>query len=157
MKYLIALLCVLALPALAQETAPPPAADWEQLRAQAIDLRQRAKSMRTQADKTRDETEAGCRGRLLLAGCLADAKQARQEAERAIRRTELEALGIERRIQAHDREIKLERRAAQAREQEIDAARRAEEIRKKDEKRQQRLEKRQAEEERRRQKALKAN
>lgn len=157
MKHFIALLCVLALPALAQEAATPPATDWEQLRAQAAELRQRAKSMRTQADKTRDDTEAGCQGRLLLAGCLADAKVARQEAERAIRRTELEALGIERRIKVHDHEVRLERRAAQDREQEIDAARRAEEIRIKDEKHRLRLEKRQAEEERRRQKALKAN
>lgn len=152
MKHFIALLCALALPALAQEAPAPPAEDWELLRAQAVDLRQRAKSMRTQADKTRVESEAFCRDKFLMAGCLEDARKARQEAEGALRRVELEALGIERRIKAHDREVRLERRAAKDREQEIDAARRAEDIRQRDEKRRQKVEKRQAEEEQRRQK-----
>jgi hypothetical protein len=113
MKHFIALLCVLvplALPALAQDVAAPPVEDWGQLRAQAADLRSRAKLMRTQADKTRVESETFCHEKFLMASCLADAKQARQEAERAIRRVELEALGIERRIKVHEHELKLERR-----------------------------------------------
>lgn len=114
MKHFIALLCVLvplALPVRAQDVATPPAEDWVQLRAQATDLRSRAKLMRTQADKTRVESEAFCREKFLMASCLEDAKKARQEAERATQRVELEALGIERRIRVHEHELKLERRA----------------------------------------------
>ncbi|MDP1651859.1 MAG: hypothetical protein Q8L56_03955 [Rhodocyclaceae bacterium] len=114
MKHLIALLCVLAplvLPVRAQDVAAPPAEDWAQLRAQAADLRSRAKLMRTQADKTRVESEAFCREKFLMASCLEDARKARQEAERATHRVELEALGIERRIRVREHELKLERRA----------------------------------------------
>jgi hypothetical protein len=121
MKHFIALLCVLvslAPPARAQDVAAPPVEDWGQLRAQAADLRSQAKQLRTQADNTRVESEAFCREKFFMASCLADAKQARQEAERAIRRVELEALGIERRIKVHERESKLERRAEKERAQE---------------------------------------
>jgi len=117
MKTIFALFwCVLALPALAQDAAPPAAEDWEQLRAQAADLRQRAKRMRFQADKTHADAEVLCREKFLMAGCLEDARKARQEAERAVRRVDLEALGIERRIKVHEHELKLERRAEKERQ-----------------------------------------
>ncbi len=114
MKHFIALLCVLvplALPVRAQDVATTmPAEDWAQLRAQAADLRSRAKLMRMQADKTRVESEAFCREKFLMASCLEDSRKARHEAERATHRVELEAIGIERRIRIHEHELKLERR-----------------------------------------------
>jgi len=152
MKQLIAILGILALPAMAQEAAQP-AVDWEHLRAQATELRSRAKLMRTQADKTQADAEKYCQGKLLVAGCIVDAKKARQEAERAIQRVELEAVAIDRRVRLHEYELKLERRAEKDREREIKAAERAEAIRQDDERRQQKNDKRIADEERRRQKA----
>lgn len=152
MKQLIAILGFLALPAMAQEPAKADM-DWEQLRAQATELRGRAKLMSTQADKTHSDAEKLCHEKLLVASCLDDARKARQEAERAIRRVELEAVGIDRRIRVHDHEVKLERRAEKDRERETKAAERAEEIRGEDEKRRLKNEKRAAGEERRRQKA----
>lgn len=154
MKHFLAILGLLALSALAQQDGgDPPATDWEQLRAQSTELRGRAKLMRTQADKTHADAEAYCRDKLLFAGCIADAKKARQEAEGAIRRVELEAVNIDRRIRAHEYEIKLEQRAEKDREREIKAAERAEAIRQDDEKRRLKNEKRAADEARRRQKA----
>lgn len=155
MKQLITLLGFLALSVgapLAQETTRPDV-DWEQLRAQATELRSRAKLMRTQADKTQADAERYCQGKLLVAGCIEDARHARQDAEKAIRRVELEAVEIDRRLRIHEHELKLERRAEQDREREIKAAERAEEIRREDEKRRLKNEKRAAEEERRRQKS----
>lgn len=150
MKQLIAILGFLALPAMAQEITKP-AVDWDHLRAQATELRSRAKLMRTQADKTHADAEQYCHGKLLVAGCLEDARKARQEAERAIKRVELEAVEIDRRLRVHEHELKLERRAEKDRERDIKAAERAEEIRREDEKRRLKNEKRAAEEERRRQ------
>ncbi|MEW6512370.1 MAG: hypothetical protein AB1443_00050 [Pseudomonadota bacterium] len=152
MKQLIAILGLLVFPAIAQETATADA-DWELLRAQSTELRSRAKLMRTQADKTQADAEKYCQGKLLVAGCLEDARKARQEAERAIRRVELEAVGIDRRLRIHEHELKLEKRAEKDRAREIKAAERAEEIRAEDEKRRLKNEKRAADEERRRQKA----
>lgn len=155
MKHFIVFLAILALPAIAQDvvSAPSPVEDWEQLRVQATELRSRAKQMRIQADKTRVDAETFCREKILVASCLDDAKKGRQEAERAIQRMELEALGMERRVRVHDHEVKLERRAERNRGQEIKAAERAEEIRQKDERRRLKQERQQAEEERRLQKA----
>jgi hypothetical protein len=156
MKHFIGLLAVLALPALAQvaqDAGSTPAVDWEQMRAQATELRSRAKLMRSQADRTHADAEKLCGEKLLMASCLVDAKKARQEAERAIQRVELEAVDIDRRIRIHDHEVKLQCRAEKDREQEIKAAERAEEIRQQDEKRRLKNAKRVAEEEQRRQKA----
>lgn len=156
MKHFLAILGMLALPAMsamARDGTTPPATDREQLRAQAAELRSRAQLMRTQADQTHADAEKYCREKLLVASCLDDARKARQEGERAIRRVELEAVDIDRRLRAHEYEAKLRRRAEQDREREIQAAARAEEIRREDEKRRLKSEKRAAEEERRRQKA----
>lgn len=155
MKHFLAILGMLALPAMssmAQDGATPPTADGERLRAQAAELRSRAKLMRTQADQTHADAEKYCREKLLVASCLDDARKARQEAERAIRRVELEAVDIDRRLRVQAYEAKLRRRAEQDREREIQAAARAEEIRREDEQRRLKNEKRAAEEERRRQK-----
>jgi Tfp pilus assembly protein FimT len=114
MKQLIAILGLLALPAMAQEAVKPDV-DWEQLRAQATELRGRAKQMRTQADKTQTDADRLCREKLLVSSCLDDAKKARQEAERAIRRVELEAVEIDRRLRYHNHEVKLEQRRQKAR------------------------------------------
>lgn len=156
MKHFLAILGLLALPAMspmAQDGTPPPATDGAQLRAQAAELRGRARLMRTQADQTHADAEKYCREKLLVASCLDDARKARQEAERAIRRVELEAVEIDRRLRVHEYEAKLRRRAEQDREREIKTAERAEEIRREDEQRRLKNEKRAAEEERRKQKA----
>lgn len=156
MKHFLAILGMLALPAMspmAQDDTAPPATDRDQLRAQAAELRGRAKLMRTQADQTHADADRLCHERLLVASCLDDARKARQEAERAIRRVELEAVEIDRRLRVHEYEAKLRRRADQDREREIQAAARAEEIRREDEQRRLKNEKRAGEEERRRQKA----
>lgn len=113
MKRIIAILGLLAFSAIAQE-AGQAETDWEHLRAQATELRNRAKLMRTQADKTHADAALYCRDRLLVAGCLEDARKARQEAERAIRRLELEAANIDRRLRYHDYEVKQERRQQKA-------------------------------------------
>lgn len=156
MKHFLAILGMLALPAkspMAQDGTTPPATDGAQLRAQAAELRGRARLMRTQADQTHADAEGYCQGKLLVSSCLDDARKARQEAERAIRRVELEAVEIDRRLRVQEYEAKLRRRAEQDREREIQAAARAEEIRREDEQRRLKNEKRAAEEERRRQKA----
>lgn len=153
MRKLIALACLVVAPVLAQDAAPPAVEDRERLRAQAAELRQRAKQMRALADKTHADAEASCRGRFLMAGCLEDARHARQEAGRAIRGVDLEAIAIERRIRVIDREEKLRRRAEKDRETQEKAAERAEEIRQDEEKRRRKLEQQQAEEEQRRRKA----
>lgn len=152
MKQLIAILGFLAFTAIAQEAARPDA-DLDQLRTQAAELRGRAKLMRTQADQTHADADKLCREKFLMSSCLDDARKARQEAERAIRRVELEAVDIDRRLRVHEHEAKLRRRAEQDREREIKATERAEEIRREDEQRRLKNEKRAAEEERRRQKA----
>lgn len=137
----------------AAEEAVASAEEREQLHAQAVELRNRAKLMRTQADKTRVDAEALCRDKLLVASCMDDARKARQEAERAIQRIDLEAVEHERRLRYQTHAAKLEQRAARDREQATTAAERAEEIRQEDERRRLKNEKRRAEEERRRQKA----
>lgn len=152
MKLLIAILALLALPVVAQD-APAKVEDWDQLRAQATDLRGRAKLMRTQADKTHTDATALCREKFLMASCLEDAKHARQEAERAIQRVEREAVEIDRRLRIHDHEVRVEQRARKDREREAEAAQRAEEIRQEDERRRLKNEKRATEEAQRRQKA----
>jgi len=152
MKPLIAILGLLALPAFTQEAAKPDV-DWELLRAQASELRGRAKLMRTQADKTHADAEKLCQEKLLVAGCLDDARKARQEAERAIRRVELEAVELDRRVRVHAHEVKLDQQAEKDRARDIKAAERAEAMRAEDEKRRLKNEKRAAEEDRRRQKA----
>ena len=44
------------------------------------------------ADQTHADADKLCREKLLMSSCLDDARKARQEAERAIRRVELEAV-----------------------------------------------------------------
>lgn len=121
MRKLIALACLVVAPVLAQDAAAP-AEDREQLRARAAELRQRARQMRALADKTHADAEASCRGRFLMAGCLEEARHARQEAERAIRGVDLEAIAIERRIRVLDHEEKLRRRAEKDRKTQEKAA-----------------------------------
>ena len=138
---------------LAADTSTPSAAEREHLRAQANELHSRAKLMRNQADKTKTDAETLCRDKLLFAGCMDDARKARQEAERAILRIEREAAEFERQYRHQAQAAKLEQRAEAEREQAAKAAERAEAIRQEDEKRRLKNEKRLAKEEQRRQKA----
>lgn len=112
MKARIALCALIAFPALAQES---PALDPEQLRAEAQALRQRAKLMRAEADQTKAAADRLCYEKLLVAHCLDEARRARQEAERAIRRLELEAAALERRLRQYEYDLKQAARAEKAR------------------------------------------
>jgi hypothetical protein len=128
MKRLIVILGFMAWPAWAQESDAQDI-DWEQLRSQATSLRERAVQMRTVADQTRATTERACQDKLLVAGCMEDASQTYQEAERSARSVELEAINIEKRLRRHDYEARLQKRAEKSRDKEIRAAERAEQIR----------------------------
>jgi len=152
MKRLIAILFFLACPALAQETDTRDV-DWEQLRAQAASLRERAELMRAAADETRATTERACQGKLLVAGCMEDAHTTHQEAGRSARRIELEAIEIDKRLRRHDYEAKLQKRAEKNRENAIKAAERAEKIRQDEEERRIKNEERAAKAAERREKA----
>ena len=156
-KYVIWLLGFWLQSALSQEMPPPdtPAVtDLGLLRAEATDLRQRAKHMRLQADKTKLDADTLCRQKFLMSACLEEARQAHQEAGRAARRIDLQAIEIEQHLRRIDHEKKTRQNAERETEQAAQAARRAEDLRRKDEKRAGEREKREAREERRRQKAL---
>jgi hypothetical protein len=127
MRRLVAILALLALPALAQEPE-----DWDALRAQAKELRSQAKALRAQGKQTEIEATAQCRHKVFMSGCNEDARKQYQETERTARGIDLEAFDIEQRIRHHDHEVKLERRAEKDRKKAADAQRRAEEIRDKD-------------------------
>jgi len=152
MKRLIAILFFLACPALAQETDTREV-DWEQLRVQAASLRDRAERIRTAADENRATSERACQDKLLVAGCMEDARTTHQEAERNARRIELEAIEIDKRLRRHDYEAKLQQRAEKNRENAIKAAERAEKFRQDEEERRIKNEKRAAKAAERREKA----
>lgn len=148
MKYLLLLLAVLALPVSAQEAAPAPE-DWESLRAQAREMRARAKEIRSEAERTFQAADAACLEKIFVSGCREDALQAKHASEREAKRIDIEAGRIERRVAAHDRELRLAKKAERLRERDARAAERAEQIRIEDEARRLRMEQKQAEIERR--------
>ena len=128
--------------AMAQETAPggaPGAAaaeDWEQLRAQARELRQKAKQMRGDAQALHDATAKACWEKFLVSGCQQDAKVELRKAEREARQVDLEALAVEKRVAAHERELQRAKKLERQRQREAKAARKAEQMRLEDARRQ---------------------
>lgn len=152
MRRLSVIIGFLVLPALAQPIASGEA-DWEQLRAQAAELRERVKQMRTTADQTQLATEHACREKLLMSGCMEDAQKTRQEAERSARRVELDAIEIEKRLRKYDYEVRLQKRAEKERDNASKAAERAEKIRAQEEDRRIKTEERAAKAAQRQEKA----
>lgn len=129
--------------AMAQEAAPgvaPGAAaaaeDWEQLRAQARELRQKAKQMRGDAQALHDATAKACWEKFLVSGCQQDAKVELRKAEREARQVDLEALAVEKRVAAHERELQRAKKLERQRQREAKAARKAEQLRSEDARRQ---------------------
>jgi hypothetical protein len=126
--------------AMAQEAAPgpPPAAaeDWEQLRAQARELRQKAKQMRGDAQAVHDATAKACWEKFLVSGCQQDAKVELRKVERAAQQVDLEALAFEKRVAAHERELQRAKKLERQQQRDAKAARKAEQLRLEDEKRQ---------------------
>jgi cell division septum initiation protein DivIVA len=115
MKRLIACLCFLALPVLADTPPQEPQTveDWERLERQAEEMRAQAKQLRTDARKTHDETHQACWKKFLVSSCQDEARQALRAAEREARRLDVEAGRIERRVLAHAREERMAKRAAE--------------------------------------------
>lgn len=117
----------------AQEEAAAP--DWVQLRAEARALRQKADQMRAAAQSAHDATHKACWDKFLVSSCQQDARGELRKAEREARQFDSEALVIERRVQAHDRETKRAKKLEKIRKQDEKAAQRAEKLRLEEEKR----------------------
>ncbi len=132
-------LLFLALPAFAQEATPPPGEDWERLRAEVRGLRGQADQMRSAAQQKVEAANVSCWEKFLVSACMDDAKKGKQQTERDAHKIDLEALAIERRVEAHDRQVKQEKRAAKFAEKDAKAARRAEATQLEDEARQRKL------------------
>lgn len=113
MNRLIVLLCFLALPVLAQETARPDLqspAEREGLRAQAQAMRERAKQLRGDAVMAHDAAQKICWEKFLVSDCLEQAKNNQREANREAKRLEVEAGRLERSVQSVERELRVKRR-----------------------------------------------
>lgn len=143
MKHMIWIwiLSALAAPAFAQ------AEDWDALRTEAQGLRARAKEIRTVSKQKLEVDNQACWEKFLVSDCQADAKKAQRQSEREAQKIDLEALAIERRVAAHDREVRQAEKAEKEKEKQAKAAERAEQFRLEDEKRQRKLEQVVAEEE----------
>lgn len=117
--------------------------EWDALRAQAKELRTQAKAMKAQAQHEFGLANKACRDKFLVSSCQEDAKQLQRDANKEAARVDMEALAIERRVAAHDREVKRAKKAQRLQERDQKAARRAEQIRIEDEANRLRLEKKQ--------------
>jgi len=117
--------------------------EWDALRAQAKELRTQAKAMKAQAQHEFEVAHKACWEKFLVASCQEDAKQLQRDANKEATRVDMEALAIERRIAAHDREVKRAKKAQRLQERDQKAAKRAEQIRLEDEANRLRLEKKQ--------------
>jgi hypothetical protein len=144
MKRLLFWLYLLAVPAWAQ----PVDTDWPALRVQATEMRATAHRMRSDAAQAFTVAERDCWQKVLVSGCQKDAREVQRNIEKEARRIDLEALAMERRIAAHEREERRAQKAARLQERDQHAAGRAEQIRLDDAAHRLRVEKKQAEIER---------
>lgn len=117
--------------------------EWDALRAQAGELRTQAKAMKAQAQRELEAASKACWEKFLVASCQEDAKQAQREANKEAHRIDMEALAIERRVAAHDREAKQAKKARRLQARDQKAAARAEQIRLEDEANRLRMEQKQ--------------
>ena len=145
-KRLAVILWTFVASALAQGAEQAASEDWAALRTRGVELHEKSKQMRAEAERKYGETETACRDKLLTAICIADAGKARQAAEREAKRVEREARDIERKVKAHEREEKEAKRRVDAPRREAEAAKRAEKNRREQEEAMKRVEKKQADE-----------
>jgi len=117
--------------------------DWESLRAQAREMRTQAKELKAKAQREFEVSNKACWEKFLVSGCQEDARQAQRDANKAAQRIDMEALTIERRVAAHDREVKMAKKAQRLQERDHKAAERGEQIRIEDEANRLRLEQKQ--------------
>lgn len=122
--------------------------DWESLRAQAREMRTQAKELKAQAQRAFEVTHKACWEKFLVSSCQEGAKQVQRDTNKEVNRIDMEAQAIERRISAHDRDVKLAKKAQRLQARDQKAAERAEQIRIEDEANRLRLEHKQAEIER---------
>ncbi len=127
----------------AESVEADKADDWDVLRTQAKELRTQAKEMKAKAQREFEVSHKACWEKFLVSSCQDDARQVQREANKEANRTDMEALAIERRIAAHDREVKLMKKAQRLQERDLKAAERAEQIRIEDEANRLRLEQKQ--------------
>jgi colicin import membrane protein len=117
--------------------------DWDALRTQAQELRTQAKELKAKAQREFEVTHKTCWEKFLVSSCQEDAKQAQRDTNKEANRIDMEGLAIERRVAAHDREVKLAKKAQRLQERDLKAADRAEQIRIEDEANRLRLEQKQ--------------
>jgi colicin import membrane protein len=117
--------------------------DWDALRAQAAQMRTQAEDMKTSAKQAFEVRNKACWEKFLVSGCQEDARQAQRNANKEAQRIDMEALAIERRVAAHDREVKMAKKAQRLQERDHKAAERAVQIRIEDEANRLRLEQKQ--------------
>lgn len=132
--------------ALAQEIATPTAQtdDWGAQRTQAETMRKQAQQMREEARNTNLAAQKACWDTFLVSSCIDDAKKTLRTSEREAKHLEVESSEIKRRIQAHDREVKMQRRIDEAPQRAAESAQRAEQIRLKEAEAARRMEEKQA-------------
>lgn len=117
-----------------------------QLKTQARSLRQQAKQMRADAKKELLAAQQECWKRTLVSGCQADAKDVQRRVEREAQKVDLDALQIERRIDAWKRADRQAKKAEKERKEQEKAVKRAAQIKQEGEDRQRKLEKDEAKE-----------
>jgi colicin import membrane protein len=137
----------------AQEAAQ--AEDWAQVRSEARALRKKAKQMRVEAQKELKAAETACWKTTFVSGCQADAKDVQRKVERAAQQVDLEALALERRVEAHQRAEKQAKKAEKASKEAEKTEKRAARIRQQEEDRQRKLEQEEAREKKRQAQAQK--
>ena len=99
--------------------------DPTQVRTEAKALRQKAKQMRTEAKAQLKAAEAACwKNTVLVSGCQADARDTHHKVERQARQIDLEALALERRLEALKRDTRNAEKVERARKEAIQAEKR---------------------------------
>ncbi|MDX9994793.1 MAG: hypothetical protein RBS28_05660 [Rhodocyclaceae bacterium] len=109
MKRFLPWLCLLALPAWAQEATE----DWDALREQARQMQAQASGLRTKSQQAHEKAERDCWKKFLVSDCQNDAKEALRAARQEAKRLEVEAGRIERRITEHERRERVARKQAE--------------------------------------------
>lgn len=116
MKHLRWVLCVMCYwSGFAWAADPDNSNEWDALRAQVKELRTQAKEMKAKAQREFEVADKACWDKFLVSSCQEDAKHLQRNANKEATRVNMEALAIERRVAAHDREIKLAKKPSACR------------------------------------------
>jgi colicin import membrane protein len=112
-RTLIAGLILIALPVLAQTSAPAAGGDpWQAQRQRAEKLRQEADALRRDAQTQRDADDTACYGKFLVNRCLDQSRDRYLEKVNGARGQEVEAANLEREAKSHELAVKDAERAA---------------------------------------------